>query len=340
MTPAKTTASTRAEAARRRRADVSRARKDDARQHVRYAATAPTLSRTRAVRPVKAPTRSKVRRRYQVAVPFGGNAVLSLPSLHVQAGPRAISAAIAVAMLGLLAILWAVPPFVVQGAQVVGGQRLGASDITSVLGMTGKPIVTADTAQLEERLRDAFPEIRDVAVRVGFPTGLVVTLTERTPIVAWQQADKTLWLDSEGVAFPPRGTADGLIMVQASGEPPALDASNSINTSVTAPQQEPPTAADPQRLLTADAVSALQAIAPYVPPGSALIYDRAYGLGWTDARGWQAYFGQTTSDLSLKLSMYQTLVDNLASRGIQPTLISVEYPDAPFYRAAQQDQEQ
>lgn len=335
MTPANSP-KTRSESARRRRADTSRARKDDAREHIRYGATTPTLSRTRTVRPAKTPARSKVRRRYQVAVPFGGNASLSLPTLHIQAGPRTISAVVVLAMLGLLAMMWTMPPFVVRSAQVHGGQRLGASDINSVLATTGQPIVTVDTAKLEEKLRSAFPEIRDVSVRVGFPTGLVVTVTERTPIVAWQQADKTLWLDSQGVAFPPRGTADGLITVQASGVPPVVE-----TTATTAPQQGSATADAPQPLLSAEAVTALQAIAPYVPAGSALIYDPAYGLGWTDARGWQAYFGQTTSDLSLKLSMYQTLVDSLASRGIQPTLISVEYPNAPFYRAAQdQDQEQ
>jgi hypothetical protein len=89
------------------------------------------------------------------------------------------------------------------------------------------------------------------------------------------------------------------------------------------------------RLLSPDAVTALQVITPYVPPGSALIYDPSYGLGWRDSRGWTAYFGQTTGDMSLKLQMYQTLVDSLAQRGLQPTLISVEYPDAPFYRVEQ-----
>jgi hypothetical protein len=33
--------------------------------------------------------------------------------------------------------------------------------------------------------------------------------------------------------------------------------------------------------------------------------------------------------------MYQSLVDSLASRAIQPSMISVEFPDAPFYRVEQ-----
>jgi hypothetical protein len=33
--------------------------------------------------------------------------------------------------------------------------------------------------------------------------------------------------------------------------------------------------------------------------------------------------------------MYQAIVDNLTQRGISPTMVSVEYPNAPFYRLGQ-----
>jgi hypothetical protein len=264
-----------------------------------------------------------VRRRYQVTVPFGGTASLSLPSLRLEGGPRSLSGLLVAAALGLLALLWAVPPFVVGSAKIHGNIRLGLSEINGVLGMAGQPLVTALPGQLAEKLSTAFPEIKDVSVEVGFPSQLIVTISERTPLVAWQEGDKVLWIDAEGVAFAPRGTADGLINVQSSGTPPFTLEPDSVDS------------ATPHRLLSPDAVTALQVIMPYVPPGSALIYDGSYGLGWRDSRGWDAYFGQTTGDMSLKLKMYQTLVDSLAQRGLQPTLISVEYPDAPFYSVEQ-----
>ena len=313
----------RAEASRRRRNETTRARGSQAREHVRQGASAPTLSRVRVARQARPPSRSRVRRRYQVSVPFGGSASLSLPSLRLEGGPRSISGLLLVGTLALLALLWFVPPFVVGGAEIHGNLRLGPSEINGVLAMTGRPLVTAQPEELADSLRAAFPEIRDVSVRVGFPSRLIVALTERAPLVTWQQADQTLWIDAEGVAFPPRGAADGLITVQASGTPPFT--------------AEPETAglAGAHRLLSPDAVTALQVITPYVPPGSALIYDRSYGLGWRDSRGWDAYFGQTTGDMSLKLRMYQIIVDSLAQRGLQPTLISVEFSDAPFYRVEQ-----
>lgn len=313
----------RAESARQRRSETSPARSNEARDHARRAATAPTVSRVRVTRQTRPTGRSRVRRRYQVTVPFAGSASLSLPNLRLEGGPRSISGVLVAGMLGLLALLWFVPPFVVGGAKIHGNIRLGPSEINGVMGMTGQPLVTALPGQLADNLRAAFPDIKDVSVQVGFPSQLIVTISERTPMVAWQEEDKVLWIDSEGVAFPPRGTADGLISVKALGAPSLTLESDSVDMT------------SARRLLTPDAVTALQVITPYVPPGSTLIYDPSYGLGWKDSRGWDAYFGQTTGDMSLKLEMYQTLVDSLSQRGLQPTLISVEFPDAPFYRVEQ-----
>ena len=345
MSPTKPETS-RADAARQRRAQSGQARSNQARDFIRNTASAPTLSRTRVQNKARPSAHSKVRRRYQVSVPFGGNASFSLPSLRIEATPRTISGVLALAMAGILALIWFVPPFVVGSAEVRGNKRLGASDVNSVLEMAGHSIVTAQPAQLKEKLQAAFPEIRDVSVQVGFPSRLIVTLTERTPLIAWEQKDSTLWVDAEGFAFPPRGTADGLITVQASGTPPYATA-DTTGTAASAilniPGLSPILGIDPtgeaqtgsRRLLTPDAVLALQAIIPYLPQGSSLIYDPSYGLGWKDTRGWDAYFGQTTGDLSLKLQIYQTMIDSLTQRGIQPTMISVEFPNAPFYRVEQ-----
>ena len=79
-------------------------------------------------------------------------------------------------------------------------------------------------------------------------------------------------------------------------------------------------------------VTALLALAPSGPPATPILFDPAYGLGWQDARGWLVYFGNRTGDLALKLRVYQGITETLATQGATPILISVEYPDAPFYR--------
>jgi hypothetical protein len=91
-----------------------------------------------------------------------------------------------------------------------------------------------------------------------------------------------------------------------------------------------------RRFLSSQMAAGLMILSPHVPQGSALIYDPRYGLGWADPRGWQTYFGHSGNDIMVKLQVYQSMLDFLTRRGITPKLISVEYPDAPFYRTEQQ----
>ncbi|MGH2524598.1 MAG: hypothetical protein ACRDH2_18995, partial [Anaerolineales bacterium] len=62
-----------------------------------------------------------------------------------------------------------------------------------------------------------------------------------------------------------------------------------------------------------------------------LHYDSQHGLSYQDGRGWRGYFGVGT-DMAQKLAVYETLVDNLLSRGVQPAAISVGNLKAPYYR--------
>jgi hypothetical protein len=82
-------------------------------------------------------------------------------------------------------------------------------------------------------------------------------------------------------------------------------------------------------------VDAILALAPHLPAGSTMVFDPKDGLGWTDSRGWKAFFGTSVHDMPLKVRVYQSLVDSLVSRGKSPLVINVAYPDAPFYRMAE-----
>jgi hypothetical protein len=79
-------------------------------------------------------------------------------------------------------------------------------------------------------------------------------------------------------------------------------------------------------------VQAIITLAPQIPPGAPMIYDPGYGMGWQDPRGWSVFFGQDTQDIEMKKNVYQAITDLLSRQGIQPTLISVAYLDAPFYK--------
>jgi cell division septal protein FtsQ len=344
MSPEKQNSS-RADLIRQRRTTETHTRSSQTRQNVRRAAATPIVSRAATGRQsaVRQTAKPRAQRRYEVALPLSGGRTTSIrmPSLALHLSPRWVSGALALIMAGLLFVMWSIDPFIIHGAKVSGNQRLAVDDINTVLGLSGKSIVLAMPEEIEYNLRAAFPELKDVSVSIGFPSTIAVNVAERTPLVAWQQDDKVSWIDAEGVAFPPRGAADGLIPVLALGNPPAIDAETQpVPEKVTAISlfNINPAAATAKRLLQPETVLALQSLVAYMPQETVLVYDPSYGLGWKDARGWQVYFGSTGSDMGLKVQMYQTIVDNLMQRGITPTMVSVEYPSAPFYRVAQEQQ--
>jgi cell division septal protein FtsQ len=174
---------------------------------------------------------------------------------------------------------------------------------------------------LETRLRLNYPELASVRVSVALPNLVTVDVRERKPAVRWEQGGGYTWIAEDGIAFKPRGELVGLISVVAASAPPVAGA-----------VADPLT---PAPFISADMIQVLHGLASHVPPGQSILYDARMGFGWTDPRGWRAYFGATPSDIELKMRVYESLVDSLTQRGIHPALINVTYPTAPYYRMTQ-----
>jgi cell division protein FtsQ len=260
--------------------------------------------------------------RYDVAFSLGRTDVrapaITLPRLDFSS-TRWISGLITALLAGLLFLMWNSSAFLVPAATVVGNQRIGADEISAVIGIIGQPVFKAVPAQIEANLRTAYTDLEDVHVGVRLPNRVVVDVVERTPVIAWFQNNAMTWIDANGVAFAPRGEAPGLIQVAANGAP--LEVQNAPE----APIYE-------QRFIDPEMVQVIISIAPYIPSGMPIVYEPQYGIGWQDPRGWSVYFGQNVQDIPMKLTVYQALVERLISQGIQPTLVSMEYLDAPFYK--------
>jgi cell division protein FtsQ len=246
------------------------------------------------------------------------SAALAMPKIAF--GPRWASSILMMLCVAGLYLMTSDNYFTVSYANVLGNNRVSAEEISSAMGAMGKPAALLSPAEIEYNILNAFPDIATAHIEINLPADVVVTVTERQPVAAWQQDGQTVWVDAQGYAFPPRGFVEGLVTVSAVGAPPGPD-------NVDAAQQ---VGAHP--FLNEEMAAALLVISPRVPQGSTLVYDPRYGLGWTDPRGWQAYFGHTHGDVNTKIQIYQGMVDYLSKQGIAPKLISVEYPDAPFYR--------
>jgi hypothetical protein len=353
MSPDRTTI-TRAEAIRRRKEEEQKRREKMAPKPFSRPKPAPKPAPTPVVKPklkpISAPkpaakpkveqamprtlspaTTSRLRNRYDIAMstPYGRAETynqpkapaISMPKIGI--GPRLLSFLLTALCATGLYYMYSQDPFIVRGASITGNSRVNVQQIGSVLGIANQPAVLLNPAQIEYNILATFPDIATASVEVDLPASVVVTVSERQPVIAWLQDGQTTWVDAQGYAFAPRGDVSGLVIVTAAGAPPTpgnLDLHQTIGA---------------RPFLTSDLSKAIATLSPLVPQGSALIFDPGYGLGWSDPRGWKVYFGHSNGDVVLKYQVYQSMLDYLAKHNIQPVLISVEYPNAPYYRVEQ-----
>jgi cell division septal protein FtsQ len=280
-------------------------------------------TRTKPATPKKQPVQH-ARRRFQIALPAMPSARphlrgISIP--HPRFGWRFVSL-ILTAVLGVLVYLaFSLPQLRVTEAQLTGNQIISPAEINAVMNISGQPIFLIQPADLEIRLRLNYPELASVRVSVAFPNLVTVNVSERKPVIRWEQGGGYTWVAEDGVAFRPRGEIVELISVVAESAPP-----------VGGGAAEPLT---PTQFISLEMVQMLKVLAGRVPPGTSILYDARMGFGWNDPRGWRAYFGAEAADIELKMRVYETMVQSLTERGIRPALINVTYPSAPYYRMTQ-----
>jgi hypothetical protein len=192
---------------------------------------------------------------------------------------------------------------------------------------------------LDTSLKQAFPELAKISVKVNLPASVKVVVTEREPIISWVQDGTETWVDAQGISFPPRGEpTQPLVKVEGHGTTPSSAQAAAPEDLQTMPDGEAlatttitPTIT-PTLKLSPELVSAILELNAKMPADTVLVYDSEHGLGWNDPKGWEVFFGAEDQDMEMKLSVYQALVERLESEGIQPALISVEYVHAPYYR--------
>lgn len=280
------------------------------------------------------------RKRRKVYMPLNAKgAEVGLPALpNLNLGWRFFSGVIFLfSLLGMIAMM-SVNAFTITAIKLQGAQRLGSETVLSQLNLSGQSIVEIKPDDIETTLLETYPSLSAVDVSVGLPSSLTIRVTERQPVLAWQQNELTLWADAEGVMFPPRGELDLPLTVLANGDPPAGAAPEAAEET---PADDPETPLRPMMTdtiwprTTPEFISGITALSSYLPEGTSLLYDPQFGLGWEDPNGWLVYFGKDITDIDLKLAEYGVIIEKLAADGITPSLISLEFLHAPFYRLEQ-----
>jgi cell division protein FtsQ len=269
--------------------------------------------------PIDRRKRKAARRRYDVTLGSHG-AELRLPSVpQVRFSWRLLSLLLIAILAGAIYAVWTAPEFQVQAVEVQGLVRLTPSDIHTVLAITDQPIFSISPAKMTEDLQNAFPEIAKVNVDINFPASVVITVEERQPVMSVLVQGEEIWIDEEGVGFPARGDTGPLPTIEVSDLAVfwGVDGEGGINSF------------DPLM------VQAILMVTTYVPSGQTMVLDEEHGLGWTDERGWRAYFGfnlEDSTEMEMKLKVYEALVQRLEENDVWPRIISVEFLHAPYYR--------
>ncbi len=239
-------------------------------------------------------------------------------------GPRVISFFIVLFCILDLYCMLNYDPFIAHNAEITGNSQISQQEIQNVLGIDNIPAAVLNPAQVQINILAAYPNISSAQVDVNFPGNVVVTVVERTPVAAWQQNGQTVWLDAQGYGFPPHGQVDNLPSIAALGAPPAIAAG-----------MDPAQTIGARPFLSNDMTQLMITLLTNQPKGTQLVFDPQYGIGWNDPQGWKVFFGQSNQNAALKIQVYQSMLAYIQKNNIKPTLISVEYPNAPFYQMAQ-----
>jgi hypothetical protein len=267
-------------------------------------------------------TTRRPRRRIDLPLNLPGVA-LRLPAMPgLRVGWRAVSGFLSFVLGALLIVLWSMPQCHVQAAQIEGLQRISSEDVNDALGVAGQSIFMLDSDKMAQELQITFPELGDIAIDVTFPAEVYVYVSERQPVLAWKQSNRTVWVDAEGVGFFARNDDPALTTIFAKDSPTVALEGMDISQG---------------QFLPKEMVGAIQKIVKIAPSKTPILYDRQNGLGWEDKRGWKAYFGTDFNEIDLKMSIYETIVNYVTHQGVTPNMINVAFVHAPFYRLEQQN---
>jgi cell division protein FtsQ len=134
--------------------------------------------------------------------------------------------------VALVAILWSLYQskwFITQTVTIQGVSRLTPEQVLAIAGApTGEPLISQDLSGINQRLI-AMPEVKSVLVERGWPTTLLITITERIPVAVAATAGGFNLIDDEGknsgvVGAPPAG----LLVIAAQPDSPAMTSAISI----------------------------------------------------------------------------------------------------------------
>ncbi|MDX2163298.1 MAG: FtsQ-type POTRA domain-containing protein [bacterium] len=281
----------------------------------------PVDARTAAARPGDS-RRAEPRRAREPAIYRGANTPITSAErapVHVEGRVyirwRYVSGVIVLAMLILLGIFFISDAYYVHNVAIVGRETMTDAEVYALARIADTHVFWVDPAQVRRSLLES-PSIADAQVAVTWNNPMVIiTLQEREPALVWEQNGVITWIDVQGRVMEQRGERPELLRVVAE------DASLADG--------ETPL---PIEQIEADIVNGALQLRELLPERRELRFTTVLGLGFVDPGGWEAWFG-TGTDMPEKVLIYNAIIANLQGRSIQPGVVNLTNPDAPFYTA-------
>jgi hypothetical protein len=216
---------------------------------------------------------------------------------------------IVLSLSGLMFLFFSADFFFVHSISVGGLRYMTKEEVFALAEIANLHIFWVDPQQVRANVLRS-PTIADADVQVGWPPQMVTILVEeREPVLVWEQSGIATWIDIQGRVMRQREDRPELLRITSDVNDGPLGQNIQVDIGI---------------------ISGALQLKTLYPNITVLRYDPGKGLGYQDGRGWLAWFGSGT-DMSDKLQVYNQLVDNLLSRGIQPREINLVSLNAPFY---------
>jgi hypothetical protein len=260
---------------------------------------------------------------------------------QLKPGWRLFSFILAVIFSYSIYTAWTSPLYKVETIKISGNQRFSVEQILADVHIQGMHIFAVKPEEIIKSIQSAFPEIRDVQVAITLPANVSINVSERQPILAWKTKEGLMWIDTEGYLIPARGSEEVDLTIQADDLPVYQLKNNIIDPGTTKVIQDKRIQkpllsslaffAIPKQV-DGSLLSAILQLNAWMPNEKVLLHQKIRGLGWNDARGWPVFVGSKLERINDKMVMYQTIIRELDRQDINPTLVSVEFLHAPYYR--------
>lgn len=196
--------------------------------------------------------------------------------------------------------------FYVYDAEVEGARFTPTAEIYRQAGIEGYSIFFVEANQVTQRL-ESLPYILRVRVHASLPDRVRIVVTEREPVLLYEDGAGSHWVDAEGVFMPAvPGHAVGLTLVDETAAAPM-------------------TVADGRRRLATGLLQAVLTVHQRMPSVTRFRYQPSYGLMFTSPEGWQVYLGDTSA-VETKLATWEAVRARLLAEKAQVHEVDLRFP--------------